>query len=77
MIKGNANSKTFESLTRDLNGRLCYSLNLTAEELEKPGQGIGNGENIDHVIRSLEAGLSSMLSEYISINTLLKIVGQF
>merc|ERR1711962_1170404 len=28
---------------RDLNGQLCYSLNLTAEGLQKPGQGIGNG----------------------------------
>ena len=34
-----------ELTLRDLNGQLCYSLNLTAEGLQKPGQGIGEGEH--------------------------------
>ena len=62
MIKRNNNVISFESLTRDLNGRLCYSLNLTSEGLQKPGQGIGDGENNYNVRRaSGDVGTLDML----------------
>ena len=52
MIKININAMLSQSLIRDLNGRLCYSLNLTSEGLQKPGQGIGDGENVDSLKRT-------------------------
>ena len=58
----------FLQIHRDMNGQLCFSLNLTdTKGLKKPGQSISRGESPDKRSSSLEPNLTSPHLTYLNL----------